>query len=240
MSLETGKIVIQTFNNYGTVHFHSQSNEVKELVSKKEEAKVIVETPEVKVPVVTSPVVQTEGSDEKHMFARFTLQEKHISKLYEWTNMKSFKIIYSIENDAFDAKTFFSKVNGKKNVMLLMEAQCNNSVFGAFFSQMPTKQEVWVTEDTHHFVFTLRNPMLVPPTMILPRPANKNIIMIKADNNTREIWENRAFDINNDTTSHADPRYTGMYFDQLYKGEKVFVGNQTSFKLNNFVALEWN
>ncbi|EDR29655.1 hypothetical protein EDI_060610 [Entamoeba dispar SAW760] len=235
-------IKIETFNNFGTVNFVSEKNEIQKMTSAP--SAVVSNVPKAndsvkeEIKEEKKEVNKEEDGRKEHLINRLSLQPKHLEKLKEWTGMNDFKVIYFNDKDLFTAKEFFNKVKGLERIMLLCETN-NNMLFGGYFSKMPDKQNDWISEDSKHFIFTLRNPHLVPPTMIQPRVDNHNIIMIKGNEEITEVCENYAFVICNNTTSKQHIRFASMYHDTTYKGERLFAGNQKTFQIRNFAAIQW-
>ena len=243
---EKTTIKIMVFNNHGTVHFHCEKLEIPQMnteaaTNEEQPQEAPVEEPKKEEPVIIDPVyvvqVPINETPEEKIKTKLNLQQKHLDKFKQWTQKKEFKVIY--ENDEVHyAKDFFEKVKGMKDIMILIETS-TNMLFGGYFPEMPSKQKEVTKYHPKHFVFTVRNPFVIPPTMFRPRTQNNHLMTIMDDNDLVNIFENNAFVIKNDTTSKINIRFSSTYQDTTMKGETLFTGREKVFTVKNLVALQW-
>ena len=240
---EKKTIQIMVFNNHGTVHFHCDKLEIPQMNTEaiKEEKQEVVEEPKKEEPVIIEPVykvqVPIDESREEKVKTKLNLQQKHLDKFKQWTQKKEFKVVYENE-EIYYAKDFFESVKGLNNIMVLIETT-TNLLFGGYFPTMPTEQKAVTKYDVKHFVFTVRNPFVIPPTMFRPRTVNNNIMTIMGDDDLVNIFENNAFVIKNDSTSKINIRFSSQYQDTTMKGEILFTGREKTFQVKNLVAIQW-
>ncbi|KAL7712994.1 TLDc domain-containing protein [Entamoeba marina] len=237
-------IRINTLQNNGIVNFYCKTAEVAsfsgiQTTTSPIPSSISQTTSEPIKEVVEIPKEPSKPeTPEEHIIKRFSLLKKHVDKLQEWSHFNTFTVLYSIEYDMFNSKTFFQKTKGQHNVMIIMETT-SNALFGAFYSQMPNEQEKWVDEDPNHFIFTLKNPHIIPPMKLEPKVDNNTLLLVKNDKEKRVILETKAFNVCNDTTNKPDVHFSTMYHDSTFKAERLFAGNVRSYQLKNFAALQW-
>lgn len=248
---EKNKIKIMVFNNHGTVHFHCDKLEIPQMNTeaiKPEEQpeqqqveEKPIEEPKKEEPVIIDPVyvvqVPVDESPEERIKTKLNLQQKHLDKFKLWTQKKEFKLIYENEEVHY-ARDFFPAVKGKKDIMILIETS-TNMLFGCYLPEMPSNQKEVTKYNSKHFVFTVRNPFVIPPTMFRPRVQNNHLMTIVDDNDLVNIFENNAFVIRNDHNSKINIRFSSTYQDTTMKGETLFTGREKIFQVKNLVAIQW-
>nr|BAN40564.1 hypothetical protein [Entamoeba invadens] len=232
---------IENFQNFGTVNFYGHKNLVNNMGSTATSQTNTLVVPEKKEFEEVKPLIvplTKELPPDTRVINKFALTEKNLDKLKDWTKCSKFQVVYSNENEPLYARDFYAKVKGLKNVVVLAETT-TGQCFGGFFGKIPEKQNTWVTEDLKHFVFTLRNPVMIPPTPIYPRIDNRNILLIRDNAEPKVVLENCAFVVCNDGSSRQHIRFSSTYHDTTFKGERLFAGNQKLFQIRNFAALCW-
>ena len=112
----------------------------------------------------------------------------YLEKLKEWSCHEKYSILYNAENEELSARLINSKIQGKSNLYFIIE-DINGNLFGSYHTFIPSEKErkVNVTEDPKHFIFTLKNPFNIQPSLFTPKESNDHIISFYHDYDIRNV-----------------------------------------------------
>jgi hypothetical protein len=96
-------------------------------------------------------------------------------EVMDWFNHEKLRLLWRGTRDGFKFADFFDKCNTHRNTLLLI-IDTRGNIFGGFSSaQWPSVNEVKSAEDFkgNSFLFTIRNPHGIPPTIFPIRPEER-------------------------------------------------------------------
>ncbi|KAL7715370.1 hypothetical protein QTN25_006996 [Entamoeba marina] len=127
--------------------------------------------------------------------------------------------IFSSEKDEMSSRCLWSKIRGRKHIILLFETS-NDVVFGSYHSIIPPSQNVPIT-DENHFIFSTINS-LQQFIQFFPTNKQSNSLKICHDLSTTVIFYINGFcDIRNNGKSWCfSNQFPGFNFIDNYDDQK--------------------
>jgi hypothetical protein len=108
-------------------------------------------------------------------FDRYSLILDRFPDVMDQFNHEKLRLLWQGTRDGFGFTDFFKKCHGHRNTLLLI-IDTRNNIFGGFTSaKWPVVKQVKLAEDSNmnSFLFTIRNPYGIPPTIFPIRPEEK-------------------------------------------------------------------
>ena len=177
---------------------------------------------------------------KKHKQLSMGKLTQYYEELKKWTKKSEASLIY--EGCDLTSKSFWEKCSNLKNMMIVVETT-DGYMFGSYHTVLPKTQDVWVDKDDSHFVFTLKNPYSINPTMFEPIPENDNRLFVYGDNdNENVVWVNYCYWICADNTAYLWHHFADWYNDTTELGGNVFTGGidwDNPVEIENVYILEW-
>ena len=156
------------------------------------------------------------------------LNEETATKLNEWIGeTKKWKRVYSSSINLLQPEDFHATVDNKGECIVLVESE-NGSVFGGYTSVgfIPEGHQGSIYRDDHHFLFTLKNPWNIPPTMFKNKYSQTSILYVDVYGPC--FGSHSDFCIRGHSGNFELSHTIGFpwsYEDSTGKGNKVFTGD---------------
>ncbi|EKE37278.1 hypothetical protein ENUP19_0113G0019 [Entamoeba nuttalli] len=167
-----------------------------------------------------------------------------IPSLQQWTGMQKYDVIYNSKLDGFKKERINNHICLKKHVMVLVFTTDGN-VFGCYNSKrLPAPScEGFVMDDPQHFIFTLKNPLSIPPTKFVKKSifgpsVGINFNGYKSVDGEDVLLTCRWFFYIREKDSSISSSFSSIYNDIIGKEYFVFTGT-TVVKVERVIALEW-
>ncbi|KAL7713293.1 TLDc domain-containing protein [Entamoeba marina] len=143
----------------------------------------------------------------------------------KWTG-KNMRIIYDSVKMPFNAKSLWSAVKDKKEMVLFVRTD-KDYIFGGYFSKLPQKQGEWVV-DPKHFIFRLNGDK----GFKLVSTGRSDCLNIGEDSDLNRICTIGGFITirNKQCIFHVEEDFNEFYVDFTGKGLRAF-GDDSSFRV---------
>ena len=170
-----------------------------------------------------------------------SLTPNEISLLKQWTQKKTFSLLFDKSQSEFTRENICGILKGKKDVIILFES-IDGDIFGSYHSILPNDLSEWCN-DSQHFAFTLRNKYELKEKYNA-KENNKYSLMIcdfmeDDDESLSSILESGYFyTVTMEEKCSINPSF-GSYYNGVSKfGIDVFGKDSTKIELKSIVIIE--
>ena len=174
------------------------------------------------------------------------MDEGWIDTLKQWTGYSNCKVIYDSETNELSGDMLFLSLRLVSTVTFIIETT-DGDIFGSYHTIIPTKQNCFVANDPHHFLFTLKNKLNTSHEQFKVFSQNNRLLDIFAGKDSWVMGVNNGFWIHSKpnrcfiTSSAANGDMHDGYYDPKKYTSKIFTGSvyPKRFTLKRLIALEF-
>ena len=164
----------------------------------------------------------------------------------QWTGYSNCKVIYDSETNELSGDVLFLSLRLVSTCAFIIETT-EGDIFGSYHTIIPTKQNCFVPNDPHHFLFTLKNKLNTPHEQFKVFSQNNRLLDIYGGKDSWVMGVNNGFWIHSKTnrcfitSTAANGDMHDGYYDPKKYSSKIFTGSvyPKRFTLKRLIALEF-